>query len=527
MSPTGVRRWLRGARAMRPPCWCPDTATPGRPRTLPTNRREPARPREDTNGSTVSTFRRASVSTIDLSADLHAALYLRKGACNDEDAEVRCNDDDEPGQKERSRIDVALDPGMIFVFVDGSGEASGTYRIQASTRDAPLADVCRVARPLRPRRARRATSPTRSTTSTLLAAATQKEWTPRFDSTRRPVRGCGSSKSSSFVRSFMFVELCEDSNSEVACSDSGFADDEAAWVGVLDAGAYWVFADGADDASPGAFTLAAEMVPQGGFGVGQSAPGDGCGDAVPLNGTTGRIEGDTFAAKDDVAITCAPNGGADVVYRFDLSHKSRVTARLVGDESSHALALERACAEKATELSCGSIVDRTVEAGTYFLVVDGARPESLGRFALTYKIRDMAQVEATCAKVPALSFNRAEHSTTVAAGDEILVSLRRTQCGAGLAGSRLPHRSGQAHQCPGDPRASGVSGCPVAPPGVQRRRNRGQVCRSERRLGAGTDQRGSRPRHLLRGGGRRRQPRPRARLPCGWRGRVDTPPVAC
>ena len=137
-------------------------------------------------------------------------------------------------------------------------------------------------------------------------------------------------------------------------------------MGVLDPGAYWVFADGADDASPGAFTLAAEMVPQGGFGVGQSAPGDGCGDAVPLNGSTGRIEGDTFAAKDDVAITCAANGGADVVYRFDLSHKSRVTARLVGDESSHALALERACGEKATELSCGSIVDRTVEPAPTF-----------------------------------------------------------------------------------------------------------------------------------------------------------------
>jgi len=375
--------------------------------------------------------------TIDLAADFDAALYLRKGTCNDEDAEVRCNDDDEPGQKEHSRIDVALDPGTYFVFVDGSGEASGTYRIQASTREAPsLADVCRSARPLTTgaRAVGNLTDALDNVNATCGRDAKGVDAPFRLDvPTRARVRLV--EKSSDFRPVVHVRRACEDANSEVACSDTGFADDEATWAGVLDPGPYWVFADGADDASPGAFTLAAEMVPQGGFGAGAGAPGDGCGDAVPLNGPNGRIEGDTFAAKDDIAISCAANGGADVVYRFDLAHKSRVTARLVGDESSHALALERACADKSTEVSCGSIVDRTVDAGTYFLVVDGARPESLGRFALTYKVRDMTQVEATCAKVPSLSFNRAEHGSTVGAGDKF-----SSACGGRNVGQGSPDR---------------------------------------------------------------------------------------
>src|SRR5262249_54273111 len=119
--------------------------------------------------------------------------------------------------------------------------------------------------------------------------------------------------------------------------------------------------------------------------------------------------------------------------RLDLAHKSRVTARLVADESSHALVLERTCADAATELSCGSIVDRLVEPGTYFLVVDGARPESLGRFSVSYKIRDMAALEAACARVPQLAFRRDESSTTVGAGDKFSSACGARGVGQGSA----------------------------------------------------------------------------------------------
>jgi hypothetical protein len=211
---------------------------------------------------------------------------------------------------------------------------------------------------------------------------------------------------------------CEDAATELGCGDSGFSDDEAAWSGVLEPGPYWVFADTADEGTPGGFTLSAETAPEGST-RGQSAPpGDGCGDAVQLTGMSGRVEGDTFAARDDVPISCAPSGGADVIYRLDLARRSRVTARLVGDESSHALAFERSCGERTTEMACGLLVDRVVDPGPYFLVVDGARPESLGRFALAYRVRDMVDIEAACARVPPLAFQRKETGTTAGAADK-------------------------------------------------------------------------------------------------------------
>ena len=354
---------------------------------------------------------------VEVTADFDSVLYIRKGDCNDEAAEVRCNDDSGP---KHSRIDAVLDPGMYFVFVDGYGEEAGSYRVQASTHDAPsLADVCRGARPLAAasRVVGTLTDAFDNANATCGRDAKGDDLPYRFDlPTRARVRFV---ERSADYRPVVHVRrACEDATSEVACGDTGFADDDATWAGVLDPGPYWVFADGADEAAPGSFTLSAETAPEGGIGAGGGAQGDGCGDAIPLTGVSGKVDGDTFAAKDDVAITCAPKGGADVIYRVDLAHRSRITARLIADESSHALALERACADKSTELSCGSIVDRLVDPGTYFLVVDGAHPESLGRFSISYKIRDMAELEAACAKVPTLSWKRKESGSTVGATDK-------------------------------------------------------------------------------------------------------------
>jgi hypothetical protein len=358
---------------------------------------------------------------IEVSAEFDSVLYLRKGDCADESAEVRCNDDSGP---KHSRIDAVLDPGMYFAFVDGYGDESGSYRIQATAHDAPsLADVCRGARPLAAasRVVGSLTDSFDNANATCGRDAKGDDIPYRFDlPTRARVRLV--ERSADFRPVVHVRRACEDATTEVACGDSGFVDDEATWAGVLDPGPYWVFADGADEAAPGSFTLSAETAPEGGIGVGGGAQGDGCGDAIPLTGVSGKVDGDTFAAKDDIAITCAPKGGADVVYRVDLAHRSRITARLVGDESSHALALERVCADRSTELSCGSIVDKLVEPGSYFVVVDGARPESLGRFSVSYKIRDMAELEAACAKVPALAWKKRESGSTAGGSDKFASS---------------------------------------------------------------------------------------------------------
>jgi len=354
---------------------------------------------------------------IELSAEFDTVLYVRQGDCSDDAAEVKCNDDAGP---KRSRIDAVLDAGTYFVFVDGYGDETGSYRLQVLSRDAPtLADVCRNARPLvaSSRVVGALNDGFDNVNATCGREAKGIDAPFRFDlATRSRVRFLH--KSADFRPVVHVRRFCEDPASEVGCADAGFHDDEAAWAGVLDAGAYWVFADSSDEGIPGGFTLSAETAVEGTTRSLGATPGDGCGDAVQLTGTAGRVEGDTFAAKDDVPISCAPGGAADVVYRLDLARRSRVTARLVGDESSHALAFERACGERTTEMACGLLVDRVVEPGPAFLVVDGARADSLGRFALAYRVRDMVDVEAACARVPLLAFQHKETGTTAGAADK-------------------------------------------------------------------------------------------------------------
>jgi hypothetical protein len=372
--------------------------------------------------------------TLDVNADFDSVLYVRDGDCEDESSEVRCNDDSGP---KRSTIDAVFDPGTYFVFVDGYGEEVGNYHLRVSAQDAPtLGEVCRDARPLvsSSRLAGSVTDTFDNTHATCGRDAHGADVPFRFDLPAR-MRVRVVEKSADFRPVVHVRHVCEAEASEVGCSDSGFAEDEATWAGVLDAGTYWVFADSSDEATPGGFSLAAETAPENGTMVGGGSSGDGCGDAVALTGSSGKIEGDTFAAHDDVSTSCAPSGAADVVYRFDLPHKSHVSARLVGDESSHALALERACGDRASEVACGAVVDRLIDAGTYFLVVDGARAESLGKFAFSYKVRDLAELETACARVPSLAFDQSISGTTAGSGDKF-----SSACGARGIGQGSPDR---------------------------------------------------------------------------------------
>jgi hypothetical protein len=66
-----------------------------------------------------------------------AVLHVRSD-CMDPGSEVACNDDH--GSKERSEVDVVLDAGTYFVFVDGHEPAdAGPFTIEARTLplDAP------------------------------------------------------------------------------------------------------------------------------------------------------------------------------------------------------------------------------------------------------------------------------------------------------------------------------------------------------------------------------------------------------
>jgi hypothetical protein len=211
---------------------------------------------------------------------------------------------------------------------------------------------------------------------------------------------------------------CSDPASESACGESLPSSHDAAITGVLEPGGYTVFADARERESAGRYTLSLETLPPAGSG----APGDGCGDAMPLSGAGGTTTGDTFAARDDLSASCGGAGAADVVYRLDVPRRSRLQASLQAEEAPHVLVAWRRCGDRSAEVACGPGLDEVLGPGTYFVGVDGATRDALGRFALVWTLQDLAPQVAACASAPLLVENHATGGTTAGAGDRFTTS---------------------------------------------------------------------------------------------------------
>jgi hypothetical protein len=351
-----------------------------------------------------------------------SVLYVRKNDCTDETAEVDCNDDSPTGGRNKSHIERVLDPGKYFVFVDGYNNETGAYKLTVSTTDVvALSNSCRRA-PLLASGA--------SVNGSTAGAADDAEascgggalgadspW--HFDlAARARVRLVERSSDMSPV--VHVRRSCLDASSEAACGEGGAAASEAAVTGIFDPGGYTVFADGRERDPSGAYTLSLETAAPGGTGT----IGDGCGDAVPLAGASGTAAGDTFAARDDVAASCGGSGGADVVYRLDVPKRSRVRATLQGQEAPHVLVAWRRCGDRASEIACGPALDEVVAPGTYFVGVDGATSDAVGRFGLAWSVQDLTPQAIACASAPSLVERAATHGTTAGTGDRF-----DTSCG--------------------------------------------------------------------------------------------------
>ena len=371
--------------------------------------------------------------TLEVDARYDSVLYLRKDACGDEGAEVECNDDAPNGGRNKSRIERVLEPGKYFVFVDGYNQESGSYKLTLSTSDVvALADACRRAPLLA------AGVPAAGSTQGYAddanascgggAEGADAPW--RFElGARSRVRVLEHSDDVSPV--VHVRHACGDEQSEAACGESPRAKD-AAVTGIFDPGAYTVFADAREREAAGHYTLSLETAPPAGGGV----AGDGCGDAVPLLGAGTTTNGDTFAARDDVAGTCGGAGAADVVYRVDLQRRSRVRASLDGEEANHVLVTWRRCGDRSTEVACGRSIDEVLAPGTYFVGVDGASPDALGRFALQWSVQDLAAQSAACRAATPLVERRRASGTTQGAADRFT-----TACSGRDTGSSGPDRA--------------------------------------------------------------------------------------
>lgn len=380
--------------------------------------------------------RRARVS-LDVDATYDSVLYLRRDACADEENEIACNDDaggpsKRSSNNRSSRVDEVLDPGKYFVFVDGYGTEAGSYRLKADVADVPaLADACRQARPLGGGKvSAQLTGAFDNAHASCGDDAKGPDVIHRLDVPARS-RVRITSSSTEFSPVVHVRRQCTDDKSEVGCSSTGATANDATFVGVVDPGAYTVFADATDKDARGRFALEAETAPENGSG----APADTCADAVGLQPNEKRVEGDTFRARDDVGGRCTGQGAPDVLYRFELARRSRVSAHFVAQEGSHVFVLSSRCGDRASELACSANIDETLGPGIYSLAVDGAQQEGLGRFAFAFATRDVAAQEAACKAPPLLAPGQKVSGTTAGSGDRF-----STTCGGREDAQASPDR---------------------------------------------------------------------------------------
>ena len=380
---------------------------------------------------------------IEVDAHYDAVLYVRKDDCNSPDDEVKCNDDDQ-GNAQRSRIDVVIDPGVYFIFVDGFRNGAGSFRMSVALQDVPqLADVCRQAHPLGT-----AGSTQNGTThgafdlahSSCSSNSPGPEVPYHFDLSQRS-RVRFTLESSDMEPNVYVRKTCTDEHSEVACfdTDSAVSSQQAVFVGVLDPGSYTVFADtSTPDADNAQFALTQELAPENGTG----GTGDGCSDALPLTTST-TASGDTFDTKDDISGRCTGNGAPDVVYRIDLARRSRIRARFTEEEGKnahqggHVLVLQKTCGDRSTELACADSIDTVLAPGTYYLAVDGATPSSFGKFNLEYSVQDVTSQEAACRIATPLTDGQTVSGNTKGAKNVFEESCAGGDSRSNTAGDRL------------------------------------------------------------------------------------------
>ena len=362
--------------------------------------------------------------TIEVEARFDSVVYLRKDDCADERAEVACNDDPPDGDRNQSRIERVLDPGKYFVFVDGYSQEGGSFKLTISASDVlALVDACRHAPLLSP--GATATGTTDGLVDDAQATCGGGAEGPDaawhldlpFRSRVRIVEHSDAMAPVVHVR-----RSCADAQSEVACAEVSGSGGSAALTGLFDSGGYTVFADARDSDAAGTYSLDLELSTPAGSGT----IGDGCGDALALTavGAPGSIstDGDTFAARDDVAGSCGGEGAPDVVYRVDVTRRSRFIVALHGEEAPHILALWRRCADRGSEIACGRGLDEVLAPGSYFVAVDGAAADAFGRFTLAWAMQDLTAQGGACQTAQSLTEGRVLSTTTAGAGDRFASS---------------------------------------------------------------------------------------------------------
>ena len=357
---------------------------------------------------------------------------------------------------------------MYFVFVDGNGEESGSFRLHATTHDAPCSPRCAAnARPLAAPSARGGEHLDR-----------------RVRQRQRDLRGRGERYRHAVSlrsRGSRARPLDRDLEPTTArcCTFVVTASTRAPrWRAETPTPATkWRCSRGCSRRAPiGCSPMPSRRNPRGRSRFQPRPPprtavgndgariaGDACGDAIALTGHTGKIEGDTFGAKDDAALTCgSKDGGPDLFYRVDLAHKSRVSARITSSDAELDLVLLHGCSDTSRAGACGHQAE-VLDAGHLFSGGERSRGRSLRPLHVDLPHHGSSKASNPRALTRHCSRSGGSNRPARQGGATILVELRRARRPAlGLGRPCVPFRGVQAHQGEGLIRVRKASG-PLSP----------------------------------------------------------------
>jgi hypothetical protein len=335
---------------------------------------------------------RSRVRIVERSGDLAPVVHVRR-VCGEEQSEVACGESGAaPGE---ATVTGVFDPGRYTVFADAhEQEATGRYTVLYET--APLggggasADGCADAARLPAGESGTVSGDTftaRDDFAGSCGGAGAADVVYRLDVARRSrlAAGLDAEEAPHVLELF---RRCGDRSTEAAC---GRTVDE-----VVAPGTYYVGVDGASAEAFGRFTMHWAL---------HDLTGEARACARPPLLVPGRtVDGTTVGAPDDFDGSCGPSSdrapsGPDRVYMLVLPRRSNVRLLLKAQSFDALLAVRRTCADapgdSLAEVACeaqpdsshrATTLERTLEAGTYWVVVDGVSPKDQGAFSLEYRL---------------------------------------------------------------------------------------------------------------------------------------------
>lgn len=313
-------------------------------------------------------------------------LHLRK-QCESEADEIGCSED--AVAPSEAVFTGSLAAGRYFVFADSADvDASGAFDVEVETDVEPGSgaggDTCASALQLASitQTVEVDTFTAKDDVAGKCGGAGAPDVMYRFD-LRKRMRVIASVLKSETAPLFSIASSCGDRSKEIACGKSV---DQ-----ILPAGSYFMVVDGS---APGKFGRSSALLQIVDIDKQESA----C-RAAPLLRPAQTISGTTTGAGDKFRSSCSGvASSADKQYKLVLSERTKVRIELNSPSFEGVLSIRKSCLElpggASAEVTCNkrkgdpyhAQVDRTLDAGTYFVSVDGVGPLNDGAFTLHYQV---------------------------------------------------------------------------------------------------------------------------------------------